>query len=54
MKFVAAVNRYFGKNGQTMAEFAAEIKNLTPKDRADMIPELEKALGETIEVETTA
>lgn len=36
--FVVACNTYFGrKPGQTIGDFQAELKALTPKDRADLI-----------------
>jgi len=36
--FVKACAEFFGrKPGQTLADFAAELKALSPKDRADMI-----------------
>jgi hypothetical protein len=46
ISFAAAVKRFFGlKEGQKIGELAAELKQLTPKDRADLAPELSKALG---------
>ncbi len=47
--FVAACVRFFGKlPGQTNLDVGKEVKALTSKDRADMIPGLEQALGVTI------
>jgi hypothetical protein len=44
--FIVACKQYFGfKHGQTLLEFKEEVKQLTDKDRADMIPGLEKELG---------
>ena len=46
ISFAAAVGRFFGlKEGQKVGELAAEIKQFTPKDRADLAPELSTALG---------
>ena len=46
ISFAAGAKRFFGlKKGQTVGEFAAELKQLTPKDRADLAPELSRALG---------
>lgn len=37
MSFVKACKTFFGfKDGQTLAEFAAELKCLTDQDRADL------------------
>lgn len=50
MKFVVACSKFFGKlPTQTMSQFAEEIRQLAPKDRKDLIPELEKELGQEIE-----
>jgi hypothetical protein len=41
--FVRAVNEYFGrKPGQNLTEFQAELKALTPEDRAYFIREFAK------------
>jgi hypothetical protein len=38
MTFVMACNSFFGrKQGQSLQEFNAELKALTPKDREDMV-----------------
>lgn len=38
MTFVAACNTFFGrKPGQTLQEFNGELKQLTDKDRAEMV-----------------
>ena len=38
MTFIAACRSFFGpKDGQSLLEFAKEVKELTPKDRADMV-----------------
>ena len=48
MGFVAACKDYFGfKPDQGLKQFAEEVKQLTPADRAEMIPCFE-ALGYTI------
>jgi len=49
MTFVQACKRYFGGPGQTNQEFLGEFKQLTPQDRLDLLPELERELGEKIE-----
>ena len=47
--FMAAARDFFGlKPGQTPIQFGQEIKALTPKDREDLKPGLEAALGCTI------
>lgn len=49
ISFTKAILNYFGKKpGQSMGELAAEIKTLTEKDKADLIPELKRELGVTI------
>lgn len=49
--FVIACRQFFGqKQGQGLAEFQAEVKELTEKDREDMRPGLEAALGCTIKL----
>ena len=53
MKFVQACLRFFGrKEGQTLAQFGEEVRQLTPADRAELTPMLAEALKEPIE-ETT-
>jgi len=47
--FIVACKAYFGfKPNQTLLEFKQEVAQLTPQDRLDMIPGLEKELGITI------
>ncbi len=37
MGFVSACKEFFGlKEGQTLTQFAAELKALTPKDKAEL------------------
>lgn len=44
--FIAAAQAFFGrKSGQSLGDFTAEVKKLTPQDREDMIPGLEANLG---------
>ena len=50
IKFAAACMRFFGKkDGETIQQFAGEIKQLTPTDKAEIKPMLEKELGVEIE-----
>ncbi len=50
ISFVSACVRFFGKlPGQTNLDVGKEVKALTLKDRADMIPGLEQALGVVIQ-----
>ena len=50
ISFVTACVRFFGKlPGQTNLDVGKEVKALTPKDREEMIPGLEAALGVTIQ-----
>lgn len=50
MTFAMAIRKYFGKlPGQTMADFAAEIKAFTDEDRADLAPLLSIELGEEVQ-----
>ena len=52
--FIIACKDFFGfLPGQTLFEFKNEVAALTPKDRAEMLPGLEKALGYKISTETT-
>jgi len=50
-KFAAACFKFFGKKpaDQTLQDFAKEVKQLTPQDKADLLPELELQFGEKIE-----
>lgn len=44
--FVVACKSFFEmKPGQTLLDFKKEVAELTPKDRQDLIPGLEAALG---------
>jgi len=46
MAFVIACKKFFGmRPGDTLKEFAIEIKALTPKDREEMAIELARELG---------
>lgn len=36
MKLLSAAMKVFKRDGQTLAEFNAEMKALTPEDRADL------------------
>lgn len=46
ISFTIACKNFFGmKTGETLAEFSAEIKALTPADREEMAPLLGVALG---------
>jgi hypothetical protein len=50
MKFIVACQKFFGKKeGQTIQDFITETRQLSEKDRRDLIPELEAALGVKIE-----
>jgi hypothetical protein len=44
MSFVMACNSFFGRGNKTLQEFNAELKALTPKDRADLANDF-KAIG---------
>ena len=46
ISFMIGCRRFFGmKPEQKLAEFATEVKQLTPVDRAEMAPMLAEALG---------
>ena len=46
MKFIAACKRFFNqKPSQTLGEFVKEVKTLTPEDKQELKPLLEKELG---------
>ena len=50
MKFVVACRKFFGlKSGESLGDFVTECKELTDRDRMDLKPELEVALGVSIE-----
>jgi hypothetical protein len=49
--FMAAAKQYFGMlPGQTLMEFKKEMDAVPTKDRMDMKPELELALGQIVDV----
>lgn len=49
MTFVAACRNFFGlKQGQTLQEFAAEIRALTPGDKLDLV-----AMFRTVGIDAT-
>jgi hypothetical protein len=51
IKFASACMKFFGKKpGETLLQFANEVKALTPEDKAELAPMLSEALG--VEVET--
>ncbi len=46
ISFMSACVRFFGvREGQTKLDFGKEVQKLTPQDRLDLIPGLEKELG---------
>lgn len=50
ISFVSACVRFFGKlPGQTNLDVGKEVRALTTQDRKEMTPELEQALGVTIQ-----
>ena len=50
--FVVGCMKFFGrKNGQPVADFAKEIKDLTIADRTELAPLLSKELGIVITTE---
>jgi hypothetical protein len=52
--FIVACKEYFGfAPGQTLLGFKEEVKLLTPQDRLDMIPGLEKELNCKIKAQET-
>lgn len=53
--FTAACNKYFGrKKGQSLSEFASELAQLTPEDKAEMAVGLSAILGEEVTVAPVA
>jgi hypothetical protein len=47
--FAAATKTYFGlREGQRLAQFSDELKELTPEDKAELAPVLAAELGCTI------
>jgi len=54
MNFPSAAKRFFGlKPGETLQEFAAELKQLTPADKEELCVLLSKELGEEVTLGTT-
>jgi hypothetical protein len=52
MSFVTACHTYFGrKPGQSLGEFGAELKALTPQDRRELVPLLSVELGTEVELD---
>ncbi len=52
MKFGAACMRFFGKKpGESLQQFAAELRALTKEDKAELAALLAVALGAEIETE---
>ena len=50
MKFVVACKKFFDKKpDQTLSGFLQEVKALTPEDKQELKPLLEKELDEKIE-----
>ena len=50
MKFIVACKRFFGlKEDQKLGQFVKEVKELTPEDKLELKPLLEKELGDKIE-----
>lgn len=51
IKFAAAAKRFFGlKDGQSLLQFAQELKGLTQKDKEELAPLLAEALGCPVEL----
>jgi len=49
ISLTTAINRYFGrKEGQTLPQFAQELKVLTEKDRMELAEMLTPVMGETV------
>lgn len=47
--FMAACRRFFGmKPGQTLTQFAEEVRGLTEEDRKELAPLMSEALGVTV------
>jgi len=50
MKPISALQKFFGrKQGQTLKEFAAEVKELTPEEKYELASLAAKELGEELE-----
>lgn len=51
LKFVTACRKFFGmKSGETLTEFMAEVKALTPEDRKELAELLSVELNEEVEL----
>lgn len=49
ISFATACKKFFGlREGQSLLQFAQEVRGLTPADRAEMAPMLGAALGCTV------
>jgi len=49
LTFISACRKFFGiKDGQTLQQFAAEIRELTPQYKADLI-----AMFRTVDIDAT-
>ena len=52
VSFIIGAKKFVGtKPGQSLNEFAAEVRKLTQADREEMAPLLSEALGEEVSVE---
>jgi len=52
--FVVACKKFFGtKEGQGLAAFLAEIRQLSPQDIEEIREELERHFGEPVEIKST-
>lgn len=52
MTLTTACHKYFGKKeGQTLSQFAVELKALTEKDKHELAVMLEPIMGEIVTVE---
>jgi hypothetical protein len=52
MSFVTVCHTYFGrKPGQSLGEFGAELKALSPQDRRELAPLLSVELGTEVALE---
>lgn len=55
ISFTKAAREYFGlKPGQKLTAFAAELKDLTEADKAEMVPMLADVLGKPVVLSTKA
>lgn len=49
LSFVVAAKKFFGmRQGQTLADFSAELKLLTPDDRKELAAGLAAVLGQPV------